>query len=163
MLVTIATPFLEIITSSYTLFGWMFWFFIRLCIFLMTLLGFIFAITSDEKHTWWYRWYILLIGWGVLWLLINLYKQPKWSLLPTAAFHADARTSRIVEQTKGGLALIDDTSILVLRGIDDEASLALSAGSIGNRLSLLFVKMLKPFVILTMIMIFFGFLLYLLG
>lgn len=50
-------------------------------------------------------------------------------------FRMEQRIKRLIETTAGGIANDHATNMLVLRGIDDEATLALAAGSIGNRIS----------------------------
>lgn len=50
------------------------------------------------------------------------------------------REDRLLEATRDGVACDFATNMLVLRGIDDEATLALAAGAIGNRLSFRLIR-----------------------
>ncbi|HPE79641.1 MAG: hypothetical protein H6961_01380 [Chromatiaceae bacterium] len=52
------------------------------------------------------------------------------------------REERLIEATRDGVACDFATNVLVLRGIDDEATLVLAAGAIGNRLSVRLIRIM---------------------
>jgi hypothetical protein len=61
------------------------------------------------------------------------------------------RGARLIEATADGVANDHATDMLTLRGIDDEAGLALAAGAIGRRLSLYFFRIMGGLLALTFI------------
>jgi hypothetical protein len=61
------------------------------------------------------------------------------------------RGVRLIEATSDGVANDYATDMLTLRGIDDEAGLALAAGAIGRRLSLYFFRIMGVLLVLTFI------------
>lgn len=44
------------------------------------------------------------------------------------------RMKKLMDETWGGLSNVRDLNVLVIRGVDDEATLTLAAGAIGNRI-----------------------------